>query len=116
MKSFFSLAVLSLLWCANPALAQSKNIQKTVVQTSITCDHCKACGSCGKNLQAGLFKIKGLKTFEIDEDTKQITVYYDRRKTSIETIRERIASLGFNADDVKATPEAIAALANCCKP
>lgn len=115
MKTIVSLLLFCVFLCAAPASAQRKNIQKAVIQTSITCDHCKACGSCGKSLQSGLFKIKGLKTFEIDEQTKAITVYFDPRKTTLDTIRERIAALGFNADDVKATPEAVAALEECCR-
>lgn len=115
MKTIVSLLFFCVFLCANPASAQQKNIQKAVIQTSITCDHCKACGSCGKNLQSHLYKIKGLKTFEIDEQSKEITVYYDQRKTTLETIRERIASLGFDADDVKASPQAVALLDACCK-
>ena len=115
MKTIVSLLFFCVFLWANPASAQQKNIQKAVIQTSITCNHCKACGSCGKNLQTHLYKIKGLKTFDINEQSKEITVYYDQRKTTLETIRKRIASLGFDADEVKASPEAFAMLEECCK-
>lgn len=62
-----------------------------------------------------IFINKGLKMYEIDEENKTITVYYNSKKTNLETIRKTIFDLGFDADDIKANPLAYEKLDDCCK-
>ncbi len=113
MKSTFLIVFFTLF--AFSAKAQSKTNQKAVIKTEFYCDHCKECETCGKNFQANLYKIKGLKMYEIDEENKTITVYYNSKKTNLETIRKIISDLGFDADDIKANPLAYEKLDDCCK-
>lgn len=87
-----------------------------VIKTKIYCNHCKACGSCGKLFQKNMYKIKGLKHYELDEPTQTFIVYYNPKKTNIETIRIEIAKLGYAADDVKPNEVAFSQLEKCCKP
>jgi mercuric ion binding protein len=95
--------------------AQSKKNQKAVIKTAISCDHCKACQTCGKNFQMNLYKINGLKMYELDEKNMTITVYYNEEKTNLQTIKTAISKLGYDADDVKADKEAYEKLDDCCK-
>lgn len=96
--------------------AQQKESGKAVIKTVINCDHCKACETCGLNFKDHMLKIKGVKMYELDEEKMTITVYYNTKKTDLETIRKAISKLGYDADDVKADPEAYAKLDGCCKP
>ena len=52
---------------------------------------------------------------DIDEKTKTLSVVYNPQKTSPEKIREAIAKVGFDADDVKADTNAYEKLDPCCK-
>lgn len=93
----------------------SKKNQKAIIQTSIYCDHCKECETCGKNLQANLLKIKGLKMYELDDKNMTITVYFNPQKTSLDAIKTSITKLGYDADDIKADRIAYEQLDECCK-
>jgi periplasmic mercuric ion binding protein len=100
---------------SNANAQESKKNQKAVIKTSIYCDHCKECETCGKNFQANMLKIKGLKMYELDEKNMTITVYFNPQKTSLEEIKTSITKLGYDADDVKADPVAYEQLDGCCK-
>ncbi|WP_348798797.1 heavy-metal-associated domain-containing protein [Flavobacterium adhaerens] len=95
--------------------AQSKKNQKAVIKTVLNCDHCKICETCGKNFQKSLYKIKGVKMYELDEKNMTITVYYNAEKTDLQTIKTTISKLGYDADDIKADSQAYEKLDDCCK-
>lgn len=94
--------------------AQSR-IQTHTIQSEIVCDHCAKCETCGQSLQKSLFKIKGVKSFEVIQDKQQFVVTYDTRKTNLENIRQQISRSGFKADNVKADPAGYEKLDGCCK-
>lgn len=93
---------------------QSKN-QKAVIKTAIYCDHCKECETCGKNFQANMLKIKGVKMYELDDKKMIITIYYNSQKTNLQTIKTAISQLGYDAEDIKADVTAYENLDGCCK-
>lgn len=95
--------------------AHAKESGKAIIKTNIYCSHCKACETCGQNFQKHLYKLKGLKSFELDEQTMTFTVYYNAKKISLQQIKQGIANLGFDADDVPADKIAYEKLDNCCK-
>ena len=95
--------------------AQNSKNEKVVIQTTIHCDHCKACETCGQNFQDNLYKIIGLKMYELDEKAMTLTVYYNGKKTNIEKIKTAITKLGYDADEMKADPNAYEKLDGCCK-
>jgi len=95
--------------------AQSKKNQKAIIKTALNCDHCKICETCGKNFQKNLYKINGLKMYELDEKNMTIVVYFNGEKTNLQTIQTAISKLGYDADDVKADKEAYEKLDDCCK-
>ena len=95
--------------------AQNSKNEKAVIQTTIDCDHCKVCETCGQNFQENLYKIKGLKMYELDEKAMTITVFYNGKKTSLEEIKVAITKMGYDADNLKADPAAYENLDGCCK-
>lgn len=94
---------------------QNNKNQKAIIKTALYCDHCKECETCGKNFQTNLYKIKGLKMFEIDEKAMTITVFYNGKKTNLQTIKTAISKLGYDADEMKADFNAYDKLDGCCK-
>ena len=107
------LAVFVLL-ISNTASAQKSN-QKAVIKTTLNCDHCKECETCGLKFKTEMLKIKGVKMYELDDKAMTFTIYYNPKKTTLQAIKEGIAKLGYDADEVKATPEGVASLDGCCK-
>lgn len=94
---------------------QSKKNQKAVIKTTLYCDHCKECETCGPKFQSNMLKIKGVRMYELDEKNMTITVYYNATKTDLQAIKTAISKLGYDADDVKADMVAYESLDNCCK-
>ena len=106
--------VASLFFFSNFVSAQKTN-QKAVIKTTLNCDHCKECETCGLKFKTEMLKIKGVKMYELDDKAMAFTVYYNAKKTSLQNIKVAISKLGYDADDVKATSEGIATLDGCCK-
>jgi len=96
-------------------MAQNKENGKAEIKTSVVCDHCKACETCGLSFKENLMKLKGMRMYEFDEEKKTITVFYNPKKLDLLTIKTTISKLGFDADDVKADADAYAKLDGCCK-
>lgn len=116
MKNLLKLMLLvfAVFFISNNAMAQ-KGTQKVVIKTVLNCNHCKVCETCGLKFQTEMLKIKGVKMYELDDAAMMFTVYFNPKKTNVQTIREEISKLGYDADDIKATPEGIATLDGCCK-
>ncbi|POS02226.1 copper chaperone CopZ [Flavobacterium croceum DSM 17960] len=112
LKSIFCLAVM--LFVSNAAMAQKSN-QKAVIKTTLHCDHCKQCETCGLKFNTEMLKIKGVKMYELDDKKMTFTIYYNPKKTDLQAIKVAISKLGYDADEVKATSEGIASLDGCCK-
>ncbi len=93
----------------------AQKVQKAVIKTEIDCDHCKECETCGQLFAKSMYKISGLKTYEIDAVKNEITVFYNSKKTDINSLRNSISKLGYRADEVPADPMAYASLDGCCK-
>ena len=95
--------------------AQTNKHEKAVIQTSYICATCEMCGTCGPLFQKNLLKIKGFRMFEVDKEKNTIIVYYNGKKTNLELIKNAIANIGYDADEVKANPQAREELYDCCK-
>lgn len=104
----------SLFFFSNFVSAQ-KATQKAVIKTFLHCDHCKECETCGQKFKTEMLKIKGVKMYELDDKAMTFTIYYNSKKTTLQAIKEGISKLGYDADDVKADPEAYESLDGCCK-
>jgi len=106
------LALSVFLFSANPTFA---GLETLVIKTTIYCDHCLECETCGGKLEKDMGFEKGIRLVKIDEQAMTITVTYNPKKTSPKKIREKIARYGYDADDVKADPQAYNKLDECCK-
>lgn len=110
MKNFLTLV---LVFVIGTAQAQTK--ETIVINTQISCDHCLDCESCGPRVSKAIRKTSGIGKVRINPKKNTITVTYDPAKTNPDKIRTAISNVGFDADDVKASPEAYNNLDACCK-
>jgi copper chaperone CopZ len=94
---------------------QQKKTQKAIIKTTITCDHCKECETCGQLFNQKLLREKGVQMVNIDTEKMTIEVIYNSKKTTLESIKTAISNLGYDADEVRANPEAYEKLDGCCK-
>ncbi len=110
------IAVIVVLFSITSSIAQEKKANgKAVIKTTLNCDHCKECETCGLKFKTEMLKIKGIKMYELDDKKMTFTVYYNPKKTDLQAIKVGISKLGYDADEVKATTEGIASLDGCCK-
>lgn len=98
----------------NTVSAQKSN-GKAVIKTTLNCDHCKECETCGLKFKTEMLKIKGVKMYELDDKKMTFTVYYNPKKTNLQNIKVAISKLGYDADELKATVQGLATLDGCCK-
>ncbi|HAZ92320.1 MAG TPA: cation transporter [Ferruginibacter sp.] len=105
----FKLLVLALTGFVLSANAQ-KITDKAVINTpTIQCDMCK-----GK-IEKYLSRAEGVTAVKVNVKKKTTSVSWITDRTNIENIKAQIATVGYDADDVTAVPEAYAKLPKCCK-
>ena len=113
-KLFLFLLVIAVTTVVSYGQTNSK-VVKAEVKTTLYCDHCSKCESCGIRLQDGLRKLKGFKLFNLDEKKMIFYVFYDSTLLDLITIKTAISNMGFDADEIKANPTAYKKLDGCCK-
>jgi copper chaperone CopZ len=72
------------------------------------------CGMCKKTIEKSL-KIEGVKKASWDVKTKEITVSFDPKKTSLKAIQAAICTAGYDNDGCKGNDAAYDKLHSCCK-
>ncbi len=87
----------------------TKKIQKIEIQTSAQCTICKA------RIEKDMAFEKGVKSVDLDLETKFLTVEYRTDKTDPDKLREAVSKIGYDADDVAADLKAYEKLPECCK-
>jgi copper chaperone CopZ len=90
----------------------------SAVAQGVVTEHYKVlgnCGSCKKRIETAAF-VKGVKRVEWDKHSKDLTLTYDKKKTSAETVLTSIAKAGHESELVKvaATDPAYKNLPSCC--
>ncbi|MEM8895713.1 MAG: heavy metal-associated domain-containing protein [Bacteroidota bacterium] len=104
---FFTLAS-QLVWAQQQPIEVAEGYSISI-KTSAICEMCK------ETLERDMAFEKGVKSSDLDLDTKVFTVVYNPKKTDAETIRERITKVGYHADTKARDQEAYDNLPFCCK-
>ena len=92
------------------ANAQTKAVENTVISTPTV-----QCGMCKGKIEKWLSQSEGVKAVKVDIKKKQVHVTYLTDRTNKENLKAEIANLGYDAEDVKAEPDAYKKLPTCCK-
>ena len=110
MKAFI-LGIITLTAFSNTTFAQQKVAQKAVIQTPGVQDEV-----CKTRIETYLKREDGVASVRADYRRHTVTVVWYTDRTNIENIKTALANLGFDADDVKADPDAVKRLPPACQP
>lgn len=87
-----------------------KPVQTATIQVpTVNCEDCK------KRIEDDLKRVDGVQKIVVDFKRKTAKVTFITDRTNIEYIKTAIANIGYDADDVKANPEAYNRLPKTCK-
>lgn len=88
--------------------AQNKNAKASIEVDGV-------CMMCKSRIEKACLSSKGVKSAVWNVKTHELQLIYDERKTDLETISKKIASVGHDTKAVKAPDEAYNAIHSCCK-
>ena len=104
------LTFLFLLSMISISFAQQKVVQKAIINTpTVNCEDCKS------RIENRLVHEYGVSIVKADYRKHTVTVSWITDRTNIETIKTALANLGYDADDVKADPDAYKKLPKTCQ-
>lgn len=108
------LSFIAVLFCCIFSSAASK---AQTAATDLKYETIKVWGNCDmcKETIEGAAKKAGASTADWNEDSKELKVSYDLKKTSSEKIQKKIAKAGYDTRDFTASGKAYNALHGCCK-
>jgi periplasmic mercuric ion binding protein len=96
-------------WSQEETEKNQKKESEVKIQTSAQCEMCKT------RIEKDMAFEKGVKSAELDLETKVLTVTYNEKKTDREKLRNAVTKIGYDADDMEADPKAYSKLPECCK-
>lgn len=104
-KDFISTLTLSL---SSICASATEKPVASVVHTNRVCEKCKY------NLGRNIVFEKGVRDVVVDVEKKLIIIKYDSSKTNLANLKKYIASIGFDADELKADIYKRERLRDCC--
>jgi periplasmic mercuric ion binding protein len=72
------------------------------------------CEMCKKRIEKAAFSVKGVKSAEWDIDNHMLHLILNEEKSSVTDVKNAIAKVGHDSDDIKATDEDYNKLHGCC--
>ena len=73
------------------------------------------CGMCERRIEGALKELTGVRSADWSTETKLLSVSYDSKKVTLMEIKEKVASVGHDTDEVRAPDAVYNALHGCCK-
>ena len=108
-KNLFCAIVLILSLSVAVSAADKQKSQIISIKTSAICESCKA------RLEKTLKAIEGVEEAVLNLNNKKVKIKFDADKTDATKLREVIANVGYDADDVKKNTAAYEKLPMCCQ-
>ena len=73
------------------------------------------CETCKKRIEKAVKNVKGVESANWDSKTQMLTLKYDSSKTSEKEVEEKIALVGHDTKNKKASDKAYNSLPGCCQ-
>lgn len=102
------LTLILALLISTMVFAQDKNAKASLEVDGV-------CGMCKARIEKAAIRTKGVKSAVWNVDTHELKLIYDARKTDVKTISQKIADVGHDTKEIKATDEAYDSVHPCCK-
>ena len=100
--------VIVLLGLGTMAFAQSKNAKASMEVDGV-------CSMCKERIEKAAIRTKGVKSAIWNVDTHELKLIYDERKTNEKAVAQKLAEVGHDTKDIKATEEAYMSVHPCCR-
>ncbi|WP_299337203.1 heavy-metal-associated domain-containing protein [uncultured Psychroserpens sp.] len=100
--------IILMLLVATATFAQNKNAKASMEVDGV-------CLMCKERIEKAAIRTKGVKSAIWNVKTHELKLIFDERKTNLETISKKIASVGHDTKTIKATEEAYNSVHPCCK-
>ena len=101
------------LFAVNAGDSTSKIIQQDTIAESFKVYG--NCGMCKKTIEGALKDHEGIYTVNWDKETKIIELSYNKAAISLEEIKKKIAEVGYDTEEYRASNEAYNNLPACCQ-
>ena len=73
------------------------------------------CGMCKKTIEGALDGINGIEEAIWDQETKMIEVTFDENQITLDEIKKKVAEVGYDTEDFKASEKVYNSLPMCCQ-
>jgi copper chaperone CopZ len=73
------------------------------------------CGMCEKTIEGALKDVKGVDKADWNKETKMIEVVYHTHDISLDNIKKKIAEVGYDTEEYRASEKAYNDLPGCCQ-
>jgi len=73
------------------------------------------CGMCEKTIEGALKNIKGIDRADWDKETKIMEVVYHTHDISLDDIKKKIAEVGYDTEEYRASEKVYNNLPGCCQ-
>lgn len=93
----------------NYVIVSDKKVDTLTIKTSAVCKMCK------ERLEHDLSFEKGVKSVELDLDTKELTIVYMNGKNTVDNLKKAVTKVGYDADELQADQKAHDRLPACCQ-
>ena len=107
MKKIILIAILLGFTALTQSQTKNKNAKHTF-ELNGNCDQCQ------KRIQKAAFSVSGVKMAMWDMESHQMTVLINEEKCELLAVKQAIAKVGHDSDEVKTTDEAYQNLHGCC--
>ena len=111
--------VIALIFSSTIIFAANVNVKSSpIIQNDSTISNFKVygnCGMCKRTIEGSLKNEKGINSAVWNKETKMIEVNYNQEIISLEVIKKKIAKVGYDTEEVRATEKAYNNLPGCCQ-
>ncbi len=97
---------------ANVLIPSTTKVMHTVTDSFAVSGNC---GMCKKTIEAALKDVDGVISATWNKETKMITVHYNPHSISLNSMKQKIADVGYDTDTIKAKKETYDGLPGCCQ-
>lgn len=73
------------------------------------------CGMCEKTIEGSLKNVKGIDKVDWNRETKMMEVTFDPEVITLTQIKQKIADVGYDTDEIRANDKVYNALPGCCQ-